>query len=1393
MRRFLFRFAHVALLFVAVAAQAEPNVPAALEPWRGWVLKGQEFRACPLIAGQPGTAADDFLCAWPGVLNLAADANGADLLQRWRVDAQSWIALPGDSEHWPQSVTVDGKPAAVVEHGGPALWLAPGSYEIRARIVWSERPQSLHVPQQIGLVALSVDGKAVAPVQRDGDELTLGRASTGEPQADNLDLRVHRRLRDGVPATLTTVIELYASGQAREEVIGPALPDGFAPLALDGAWPARLDADGRLRVRVQPGNDTLTLEARATTPLTVATARVPAAPWPQQEIWSYAAAARLRVTAASGGVQVDPRQAQVPSEWHELPAFALADGVKLTIEERSRGLAPDERNRLTLEREMWLDFDGGGWFARDRVQGEMLQGWRFDAAAPFVLERAEAIGLGRDGNESLLVTRAVDEKVHGVEWRTPKVDLAAGLRIAPAQTSLPITGWQDTFDRIGTTLHLPNGYRLLGAPGADSASGSWISAWTLLDVFIAAVLALLAWRAFGVLGGLAAIGYLVLGYQEAGAPLWSLLAALALALIVRALPDGRLAGAAVWLKRAALLLLVLSALPFVAEQLRYALHPQLETEGGSVFGGAFDTTGLMRMRHRASRPAAEAQVADELEQAPPEPAMSPPAPAAPPPASMDSSASVRKYARGSVDSERLETVTVTGSRVRKQDVIDHYSESTVVQTGAGEPGWQLGRHYYLSWSGPVLPTQEVRLVIAPPWLVRTLRIVLVALLAWLLLRLLRGATTRATLPRAAAAALIGALGLAALSANGNAQAQDFPPDNLLGELRTRLTEAPKCAPACAAIAKADVSARGDEVLVALDAQAAERVALPLPFDEKTLAFRSLRVDGVAQDAIARQGSTLRIALPRGVHRVEIAFSAVADKVALAFALQPMRVQFAGDGWEASGIVDERLSTETLTLARARSGDVPARDAAQQFAPFVRVRRSLTLGLDWSVETQVERLAPKEGGFTIDLPVLAGEHVSTPGFKLANGRVNAAIADGDAQTQWHSTLDKSETLSLTAPALSDHAEVWRVTVSPTWHVEFGGVPETVAVEGIDSGDYHSFEFHPLPGETLTLKITRPAAVAGATRALDSVQLSHEVGQRAANSTLRLRLRASQGGEQVVTLPPGSEVLGVSRNGEALNLRAQDGRLSLPLVPGTQGFEIRLRENTAVGWRAATPAIALGLPAANIELGIELPADRWLLATGGPAAGPAVLYWGELAMMLLVAFALSRLPRSPLQPWQWILLGLGFSTYSWFALLLVVAWLFALDWRARAPASTSARAFNLAQVGLVVLTAVALLCLLGSIRQGLLGAPDMHVTGYGSYAQTLRWFADRSADALPLARAISLPLWTYKLAMLAWALWLANALVGWLRRGFAAWIRGGYWRSRPKPVIVAEAAAESPPSP
>ena len=1335
-------------MFVAGVVQAASPVPAELEGWQDWVLKGEGFRRCPLMSGTRGATSADYICIWPGLLTIDTDEHGARLAQTWHVDVDGWVPLPGDREHWPQQVLVNGRVAPVVDRGFPALWLTQGVHRVEAQLHWAQRPQTLRIPEITTLLALSMDGSVVPAAQRQGGQLTLGRPRDADNVADSIDLSVFRKFSDGIPAMLTTQIRIFASGQPREEVFGPSLPEGFVPLALASEeWPARLDEHGLLHVQVQPGYNELTLEARAANTMDAIVARLPQA-WASQEIWSYEAAPALRTTQASAAVQVDPDQAGVPQEWIKLPAWAMSDGDTLTIEQRSRGASADVENSLILRRDARLDFSGDGWSMADTIFGQMHSGWRFDALAPFSLQRA----FGADG--PMLVTDGTESGSRGFEWRTASVDLNAGLRMDRRSTAMPVSGWQQVFEHVTTRLHLPYGYRLIAAPGTDRGNGSWLSSWTLLDVFAAAILILLTGRMLGRIGAGVALLYLLLGYHEAGSPLWTILLVLALALVVRALPPGRLAAFLGRVRWALMVLLIVLAVPFAVGQLRAALYPQLED-----VAWVEDAVSQWTDRMAESSPHTAVQQEASMPM--------PPAPPSPPP-----------KVRG--DEGGLDSIVVTGSRIRARDLISQYSETTVVQTGAGEPRWDLGNRYTLRWSGPVLPSQQVRLVIAPPWLVRTLRVVLVGMLGWLIWGLLRGSPTpRRKAPVASSVAL---LGLCALLVSPMAGARDYPPESLLEQLRERLVEAPECAPACASFARAQVIADQDDIRVVLEAHAAAPIALPLPVGDDGLVLRELRLDGRVQEALSRRDGTPWLAVERGVHRIELTYSVHDGHVALVFALPPHRVAVDGEQWQTGGLEDGRLLTETLTLTRlSEPADGPPLSSRQQFAPYVQVTRVLHLNLEWEVLTTVERLAPREGGFTLPVPTVPGEHVISTGQQVHDGQVTVAMGGDDTQFNWFSSLQHADTIQWTAPPLGERAEVWRVLVSPIWHVEFSGVPESGRLAGdtaYDPADLHEFVFHPLPGETLTVAVSRPAAADGDARAIDKLSLRSEFGKRASTHTLAFDMRASQGGEQTIHVPAQSQLLGVVRNGQHIGARVLDGQLSLPVNPGSQSYEVHLRDHAGQGAVVRTPEILMGLPAANIDLSIKLPADRWLLAATGPAVGPAVMFWGELVVMVVLAWLLSRWGRSGLRLRHWLLLVLGFSTYSWFALAVVVAWLLALEWRQHHVPRGKWR-FDLMQVGLLVLTAAALGYLFAGIRVGLLGSPDMMVSGNGSSASDLRWFADMSADALPSARVISLPLWIYNVIMLAWALWLASATVGWLRRGFTAWTTGGYWRPLRKP--------------
>jgi hypothetical protein len=566
--------------------------------------------------------------------------------------------------------------------------------------------------------------------------------------------------------------------------------------------------------------------------------------------------------------------------------------------------------------------------------------------------------------------------------------------------------------------------------------------------------------------------------------------------------------------------------------------------------------------------------------------------------------------------------------------------------------------------------------------------------------------------------------------------------------------------------------------VSLDADADARVAFPLPHMDAPATLSGVTVDGRPAPALARRDDGVWISLDRGVHRIGLNFrlSTDADNAALHFPLPPPRVQVVAQGWQVSGADGAKLLSDTLTFARERASATTASapTAAQAFPPYVQLTRTIALGLDSYVFNQVHRVAPAEGGFSISLPLLPGEHVLDGRLKVEHGRVLVTFAPGQSDAGWNSTLDSRSAFDLHAPDFGNGAEVWQIGSAPLMHLSFAGVPETVPEGDADSKGMH--EFRPLPGETLSVRVTRPAALAGESIAFDRVTL---------DATLTLVARSTRGGEQAIDLPKDAQLLGVKRDDDALELNLRDGHLALPVQPGVQTFSLRFRNGSPLGMVAGTPPVALHAHAANIQTSLSLPQDRWVLWTWGPSAGPAVLYWSELIALLIVAIALARFAPTPLRWWQWLLLGLGFSTFAWSAYALVAVWLIALGLRARSERLPTYSAFNLVQVLLAALTVVALLCLVSVVPQGLLGQPDMRIAGNDSTSWALHWFSDQSGNILPHAGAFSLPLWTYKLAMLVWALWLANALIGWLRWGFDAWTRGGYWKS--------DRPAATPPAP
>ncbi|HEV3457492.1 MAG TPA: hypothetical protein VHG32_13095 [Thermoanaerobaculia bacterium] len=1327
------------------------RIPEALRPWTPWVLAGHEEELCPFLDGS-----EERRCLWPGRLSLDLDERGGRFTQSWTVYAAGKVPLPGEERLWPQDLQVDGRPsAALADHGAPVVPLTAGSHTVAGSFRWDGLPEALQVPSSIGLVLLTVGrGPVPFPERSATGRLYLQRSRTSRAEEDRLQIAVERRLVDEVPFEAVTRIELSVSGREREVVLAPPLLTGFLPLSLTSPLPARLEPDGRLRVQVRPGAWTIELAARhAGGPVTALGPSAPAGLWADEEIWVFEARPRLRLVDLAGAPAVDPQQTRLPDDWKKLPAYRLRPGDVLRLAERRRGDVPPAADRLHLRRTLWLDFDGSGYTFQDQLSGGLHGSRRLEMASPTRLERVVV------GGKDQVVTREPGATRAGIEVRQGVVDLEAEGRIEGGIFAFPAVGWDRDFEAMQGELHLPPGWTILAATGVDEVPESWVARWTLLDLFLVLVIALSVRQLWGNRWGLLALTALVLTWQEAGAPTWEWLVVLAAAALLRLLPAGRARTLVRLLSLAAAVILVLVTVAFLVQNLRQAIFPALEHPEVAVGEPEMLAGHPLIPKVQASRAAGgKAELQGRL------------------------------AALGYLGSGPPAYGEPAGVAARRQ--LDELDPTAIVTTGPGLPRWRWNG-VELRWDGPIQRSQRLRLLLLPPAANFLLALLRLALLTLLLLRVLPlpGGGGALRLPgwrlldrrpplsilSLVAPVLLVLSGL--LAASPRAARAEVPSQEVLDQLRDGLLAKPDCHPECAASPRLILELAPAALRVRLEVGAAAAVAVPLPGGAQQWLPSQVLVDGKPPAGLVLGGDgRLWLQLAPGRHEILLEGPLPQrDAVVLPLPLKPHRVETAGGGWTVSGVHEDGVPDDSLQLTRAASGARAASATAltpSALPPFLVVERTLHLGLLWRVETRVVRKSPAGTPAAVEVPLLAGESVTSSGVRVAQRKVLVSIGPQSSEFAWASDLAVAPRIDLSAPRTLAWTEIWRLDAAALWHVAAAGIPPVVAA---DDQQERTPEWHPWPGERVALTISRPPGVGGATVTIDRSELALAPGARSTSTTLEIELRSSRGGQEVVTLPAGAVLESAVLGGAVLPLRLEGRRVTLPISPGAQKVALSWREPRGSGWFFRTSLVDLGAESVNSSIVVQVPASRWVLLTGGPRLGPAVLFWGLLLVLLLVAAGLGRLGLAPLRIRDWFLLGIGLSQIPLAAAAAVMGFLLAVGWRRTKGAGIKRPfAFDLLQILLAVWGMAALVILFLAVREGLLGLPEMQIGGNASSASALRWFADRVGSTLPSAWFISLPMGCYRLAMLAWALWLAISLLGWLRWVWQSLNVSGGWR-------------------
>jgi len=1319
------------------------NIPSALKAWVPWVMHGHESLTCPHIYNQNNKT----VCAWATKLSVNLRKSGGRFTHRWRVFAPSWLRLPGSSTHWPQNVKLDGRSVSVTsdQFHNPVVFVKKGRVKIDGDFNWSDLPETLALPPNTGIVSLTLNGKFSSfPVIDQQHRLWLSKSGSGiSGESDKLEIQVFRKITDNIPMNVETHLILKVTGKQREITLGPMPVNYFIPQSLNSQLPAQIDSDGKLRIQVRPGVWRVNIVTRSDAQMEMLTLRKIAQPWPEEELWVFEARNHYRLVDIQNQ-SIDSRQTNVPDRWKMFPAYLMKRGDKFNMATIRRGNPEPEPDQLNLTRSLWLDFDGKGYTFKDNIHGTITSGWRLETQALLDLGRVNING------EPQFITRLdVSGKKNGVEVRSGQLELSAEGRIESKQRTLPVTGWDKEFSAINTQLNMPPGWSVFYALGTDNQPDTFVQRWSLLDLFLVLVISVAIGRMWSWKWGVVALLTMTVIWHEPNAPHYTWLNLLIAIALVKVFPENKFS---IWIRsyrHLSFLLLVVLLVPFSIQQARLGLHPQLASD----YAQHGDYTVY------AESPAELGNVYN-LEQ--------------------NIAQSKRGPSLGKLRSKSWTQSSAPQYQAQNFNIID---PNATIQTGFGLPSWSW-KQIDLSWKGPVVKQQEFRLILIPPGVNRSLHFLRIAFIGCLLL-LLFGFTFKNPLSRIRVnkniAAVLMALSVLFVSQgylSSPVLAEDIPDAKTLNTLRDKILMPPNCLPHCAHAAKMHISVNSNSMQIRLQIHTQDEVAVPLPGNFKSWSPSKILVGGSEASALRRDANgILWIRLSRGVHNLNLHGPLPElTHFTVELPLIPKQVTHKISGWHLDGVHQNGRVDSQLQFSRnIRVAKKEAKLGQSSLPAFVYIERTLRFGIDWTVETRVIRASPIGTSIVLKVPILRGETV-TSDVNLRNDKVIVNMSPQQKEFVWHSELRKAPSITLRTSDNPDWFEIWRADISPIWHVVLKGI---APVSHYDESRQWLPEWHPWPSERVNFGITRPIGITGKTVTIDNSQLNITTSKRASAYKLEIRLRSSLGGRHQFVMPDGTELQSVKVNNRAMPIRLEQQVLNLPITPGKQLIEIEWRQRDSLRPFFLTPKVKLGVESTNSKTLIEFSRDRWILFTGGPQLGPAVLFWGVLVVLLFISIGLGFNKQIPLKSWHWFLLAIGLTQVSIWTALVFLASFYALAYRQQAMDKLRPWLFNTMQIGIAFLMFTAGIILIVSIHQGLLGSPDMQIAGYESAGYHLKWYADRVDDALPQPWIISVPLILYRALMLAWALWLALAVIRWSKWGWQCYSTDGLWKSSPKP--------------
>ncbi len=1176
---------HVVLIlsFGSGTAFAKVSPPPGLEGWAPWVSEDLDHLQC-------AQRSSGHYCVWMSDLEIEVRGQSATLSYTVQMGKRGLAPLLDDHRLSIGEVNLihdDGQPEPqVVIWRDKRAWveLAKGLHHLRASVTWDEQINSIKIPRDVARVKLSDQAGERSWVERDQEGAVWLKDRATRADSVNKERKTHpeatakifRVWRDEIPLKVETHLHLNISGKPREIVFGQLLPAGAIATDLESELDVDWVRDG-LRVYVRPGKATIKLKAVFPNPVTtLSVPKVTGGEVAPQEVWVWHSQELLRSVKLSGLNEVDPDFTALPGKLRGGTHTWLASaGEKLVIEELKRGVSRRPSNKLRLERSLWLDLDGSGYSARDKIHGELRASSRLNVLSKGTLGRAS---MSSDGQTiPLLITQdhpvsqrngkglnssADTPGLEGLELRVERLDLEADFRYSEHKADIPALDWSESMESLMVKLNLPPGWKLFTVSGADLCPDDWLTSWAMIDVFLVALITIGAYKLFGLFWSIIALLCLVLFHGDADFHLEWLSLIVGYFLLSNALANRLFMKLILVGFSFVTLQFVVLTLDLCKTDIRVAIHPQVDKE--NLAGFSYDSHHMNRKPSKSISRMSEVHIND---------------------------------VRGSWKKSKYGEVQVN----RQLQLLD---QNTVVQTGPGIPNWSW-REHDIYFDSPVESGRAITITLIEPIWLRTLSasraLLLLTFLLFFLTRLrrldwrqLRGEHSNESLSSHKAGATLLVFTLITLGGMISASAQESypvqdpvqeqqqvvddvnntlnegvkvnensnttlnhqvnlnqtaslrhkrqdssvkakdksllslqPTAELMKEWRERMVAQNRCHGECIYLGDMNLSLKDRliELTVMVHAERDSFVILPGTINDVQWKVVTVKESSLPLRVEIGKGDTsggyITARVPRGVHLLK-AWGSVLEVNSFDLAIHdlPKRLEVSLEGWAEENVRRGKVSP-LLTFTREATVKAKAkreRDSRVNVDySWFEVSRSLNLGPTWQVVTQVTRLSTDSVEEVI-LPRIINERVLSSELEVSPQGVRVTFDKGQRTVGYLSEMSPVAQLTLTAPDKVRWSERWTLNCGVIWSCETSGL-NPVSLGGDSQA---SLTWRPWPQESVSVTVNRPISVVGAEVTANSVIYEFTPGDHLAKGSVTLSLNASRGGSRSLTLPDGAQL-------------------------------------------------------------------------------------------------------------------------------------------------------------------------------------------------------------------------------------------------------------------------------